>query len=249
MNKIILSFVLLLSLQTAFAKEKTTAKSKDPLEIDMIFVRGGKFDMGSDSESIDRKPIHTVILKDFSIGRNEVTQRLYKAVMGTNPSIYNYCDDCPVTNVSWNDVQTFITRLNEMTGKHYRLPTEAEWEYAARGGRKERLIKYSGHRLLQTISWYKENSKDHLHKVCRKKGNELDIHDMTGNVEEWCNDWYGKNYFTKKDVTDPQGPDGGISKVVRGGSWNSSADEVVVTRRAAYLPDAKSYELGFRLAQ
>ena len=256
MKKVVSLFTLLLLLQPSFAHTKP-AKKASPTDIEMVAVQGGKFDMGSDDDQMDRRPAHTVTLKDFSIGKYEITERQWKAVMDSNPSVYTYCNDCPITNVSWNDIQAFLKKLNEKTGKHYRLPTEAEWEYAARGGAKEIMRKdkedklygkkHSGKQLLQTIAWYDGNAKDHVHPVGRKKGNELELHDMTGNVEEWCNDWYGKDYVTKKDVTDPQGPDGGTSKVVRGGSWYSQANETSVTRRAAYLPDTKTMYLGFRV--
>lgn len=249
MKKILLPVVLLLSLQPAFAQKHKDSKEQQ-LTIDMVNVQGGKFDMGDDSAAMDRRPAHSVILKNFSIGTYEVTQAQWKAVMGNNPSAYK-CDDCPVTNVSWNDIQQFITKLNEMTGKHYRLPTEAEWEFAARGGKNEKtehMKKYSGREVLQYIAWFNRNSNDHQHPVGKKRSNELGIHDMTGNVEEWTNDWYGKDYFSRRDVNDPQGPSGGTSKVVRGGSWQSEKDEVSVTRRAAYTPDTKAVSLGFRLA-
>ena len=248
MKKIFASVALLFLLQPAFAQRKND-RTADPLKIDMVLVKGGKFTMGNDSESIDRRPAHRVILKDYSISRFEVTEQQWKAVMGSNPSKYSYCEDCPVTDVSWTEAMAFVNKLNEKTGKHYRLPSEAEWEFAARGGKQGRLYQFSGKRGPQPIAWYNDNSKDHVHPVGRKVANELGIFDMSGNVEEWCNDWYSKDYYTKKDVTDPTGPDGGISKVVRGGSWNSSAHDIVVTRRAAYLPDTKSNTLGFRLAE
>ena len=249
MKKIVLPVILLLSMQPAFA-QKTKADNGNQVTIDMVNVKGGRFDMGDDSAALDRRPAHTVKLKDFSIGTYEVTQAQWKAVMGNNPSKY-ICDDCPVTNVSWNDIQQFITKLNSMSGKTYRLPTEAEWEFAARGGVRENaenMKKYSGRHVLQYIAWFGRNSNDHQHPVGKKRENELGIHDMTGNVEEWTNDWYGKDYFSRKDVENPQGPSGGNSKVVRGGSWKSEKEEVSVTRRAAYTPDSKSTSLGFRLA-
>ncbi len=249
MKKILLPVVLLACLNPAFA-QKQKGKKEQLLTIDMISVQGGKFDMGDDSAYIDRRPAHTVALKNFSIGTYEVTQAQWKVVMGNNPSAYK-CDDCPVTNVSWTDIQAFITKLNQMTGKTYRLPTEAEWEFAARGGMKENpehMKKYSGREVLQYIAWFNRNSNDHQHPVGKKRANELGIHDMTGNVEEWTNDWYGKDYFTRRDTDNPQGPSGGNSKVVRGGSWESEKDEVSVTRRSAYTPDTKATSLGFRLA-
>ncbi len=248
----------MLALTPAFATDKNDKDAKT-VTIEMVQVKGGRFDMGEDSAATDRRPAHSVILKDFTIGKYEVTEAAWMAVMGTMPSKYSYCDDCPITGVSWNDVQKFIEKLNSMSGHHYRLPTEAEWEFAARGGMQEhwrynsddKVIgnRHSGRAVVQYIGWFERNSKDHVHPVGKKDANKLGVHDMTGNVEEWVNDWYGKNYFSKRDVTNPQGPDGGISKVVRGGSWRSEKEELSVTRRSAYLPDEKSISLGFRLAE
>ena len=262
MKKILLPVVLLLSLQTTFAQDKK-AKS-ETLVIEMVNVKGGQFDLGDDSAAMDRRPAHSVTLHDFSIGKYEITQKQWYSVMGSNPSPYNYCDNCPVTNVSWNDIQAFLEKINAMSGKHYRLPTEAEWEFAARGGRWEKvktktyndggsdeeyMMKHSGREVLQYVAWFERNSNDHEHPVGKKRANMLNIYDMSGNVEEWCNDWYGKSYFSAKDVTNPTGPDGGSSKVVRGGSWKSLKDEISVTRRAAYTPDTKATTLGFRIAE
>lgn len=260
MKKTLLSIGLLLALQPAFATDKNDKESKKPMvSYEMVSVKGGRFDMGDDSGAADRKPAHAVVLKDFTIGKYEVTQEIWEAVMGSNPSIYNNCDKCPVTNVSFNDIQSFLDKLNTMTGKHYRMPTEAEWEYAARGGQQEHWRvngagntvgrKHSGRTVLQYVAWFERNSNDHLHETGKKDPNKLGLYDMTGNVEEWVNDWYGKSYFSKNTVNNPQGPDGGISRVVRGGSWRSIGDECSVTRRAAYLPNEKSISLGFRLAE
>ena len=277
MTRILTCVLMMIFLLPATAQRKYNRVTKAPLYIYTVKVNGGNFDLGSNVEGSDRKPLHTVTLKDFYIGTYEVTQEQWKTIMGDNPSIFQ-CDQCPVTNVSWNEVQIFIQKLNTATGKHYRLPTEAEWEYAARGGANEMLIKdsktfggvnelipnrerkrtpdkyktgkqYSGKRLPQDVAWYERNSDYHPHPIGRKKPNELDIYDMSGNVEEWCADWYVGNFGTKIPVKNPQGPDHGISKVVRGGSWNNSADEITVTRRAAYLPDTRANSLGFRLAE
>jgi formylglycine-generating enzyme required for sulfatase activity len=252
MKKIMVFLATVLSIHASNAQNnKPAARLASPTAIEMIQVIGGSFDMGSDSGAVDRRPAHTVKLNNFSIGKYEITQRQWKAVMGTNPSYYENCDECPVTNVSWADVQTYIQKLNEATGKNFRLPTEAEWEFAARGGIRENemnMKSFAGKKLLQTIAWYEANSKDRVHFVGRKRPNQLDIHDMTGNVEEWCNDWYAKGYFSAKDVTNPKGPETGKSKVVRGGSWNSEKSEVTVIRRAAYVPESKSNYLGFRVA-
>lgn len=259
MKKLILTATLLWALPAAYAEDKGKKDTPAQVELEMVNIQGGRFDMGDDSGATDRRPAHSVVLKDFLIGKFEVTQAQWESVMGTNPSGYNHCEDCPVTNVSWNDVQTFLEKLNAKTGRHFRLPTEAEWEFAARGGVKEHMRKlasdeivgnkHSGRHVLQYIAWFERNANYHPHKVGRKDANKLGLHDMTGNVEEWVNDWYGKNYFSSREANNPQGPEGGISKVVRGGSWHSEADEVSVTRRAAYIPAEKSNALGFRIAE
>ncbi len=277
MTKCLLSCLLMaLTVQTAVAQRKINKTSKDSLQIYMVQVQGGSFDLGSNDGAADRKPAHTVKLSDFSMSEYEVTQKQWKMVMGSNPSVFD-CDECAVTNVSWNDAISFIEKLNALTGKHYRLPTEAEWEYAARGGNKEELVKtypgtrggvneflitekgvkpdkikdgkkYSGKRLPQDVAWYERNGKDHVHPIGRKKPNEIGIYDMSGNVEEWCADYYATTYGTKHDVENPKGPSSGNAHVVRGGSYTSTPDELAVTRRAAYLPDTKAASLGFRLA-
>jgi formylglycine-generating enzyme required for sulfatase activity len=280
MKQTLSSLLMLLFLQPAIAQRKY-AKPQDPFQIVTVKVSGGSFDLGSDDESTDRRPEHNVTLKDFNIGKYEVTQNQWQEVMGNNPSAYD-CGECPVTNVSWDDVQKFITKLNSANpGKHYRLPTEAEWEYAARGGNNEKLRtnrdviarggvnellvrdenrrvpekdktgeKYSGKkRAPQTVAWFNRNSDDHPHPIGRKQSNDLDIFDMSGNVEEWCNDFYGTNYGSKTNADNPQGPPGGRSHVVRGGSFASNAIEINITRRAAYLPETKTNSLGFRLVE
>ena len=244
-------------LQPVFAQRKYNMETHEPLRIYMINVIGGKFDMGDDSSYVDRRPAHTVRLDDFMISAYEVTQRQWKSVMDENPSSYQ-CDDCPVNNVSWTDAIEFIAKLNHALGTNYRLPTEAEWEFAARGGNLEKIYhsnnphltgkKLSGRELPQTIAWYQRNSADHVHRVGVKQPNELGIYDLSGNVEEWCSDFYSETYYASKPIANPKGPNGGLSHVVRGGSCYSEASELSVTRRAAYLPNTRSISLGFRLA-
>lgn len=276
MKFILPSLLMLCFLQPAMAQRKYNHSGNAPLQLYTVKVAGGSFDLGSDDEAADRRPAHTVTLSDFSMTAYEITQEQWKLVMGSNPSNY-ICEECPVTNVSYKDIQAFIEKLQTMTGKTYRLPTEAEWEYAARGGNKEVLIKtnedgrrgvvavingegkkrvpdrtvegkkYSGKKLPQEVAWFARNSRDHIHPIGRKDANELGIFDMSGNVEEWCADFYGKDYGSKQATSDPKGPSGGSAHVVRGGSWNSSASEITVTRRAAYVPDTRTNALGFRL--
>lgn len=279
MTRILSALFMLLLVQQVFAQRKYNKTSSDPLQIYMVTIQGGSFDMGANDEADDRKPAHTVKLKDYYMSAYEVTQLQWRTIMGTNPSSYD-CDECPVQNVSWDDVQTFIEKLNTRTGKHYRLPTEAEWEYAARGGVKEELVKkypgvarggvnefmisdhgrrvpdkmetgkrYSGQKLAGEVAWYVRNSEDHVHPVGFKKPNILGLYDMSGNVEEWCSDFYATSYGSKNTVENPKGPNSGNSHVVRGGGYNSELPQVVVTWRAAYVPKTKSLSLGFRLAE
>ena len=160
----------------------------------MIPVEGGTFTRGATSEMTEpsdwEKPTHQVTLSSYYIGETEVTQALWKAVMGSNPSWFKG-DDLPVEKVSWDDCQTFISKLNALTGKNFRLPTEAEWEFAARGGNQSRHTQFSGSSRIDDVAWYDGNSGDKTHPVKTKQPNELGIYDMTGNVWEWCQDWYG----------------------------------------------------------
>jgi formylglycine-generating enzyme required for sulfatase activity len=220
--------------------------------IDMIFVQGGTFTMGCTAEQGtdcegDEKPAHTVTLSSFSIGKYEVTQAQWEAVMGSNPSYFKGCANCPVEYVSWNDVQDFISKLNAKTGRTYRLPTEAEWEYAARGGSSSRGYKYAGSNEIAAVAWYKENSNDKTHPFGQKSPNELGIYDMTGNVWEWCSDWYGESYYNSSPGNNPQGPNSGSGRVLRGGSWFNSPQRCRVSRRNDRNPDYGDFSLGFRL--
>ena len=145
-----------------------------------------------DSEAYgDESPVHSVTLSSYYMGETEVTQALWKAVMGNNPSRFKG-DNLPVENVSWNDCQEFIRKLKQKTGKNFRLPTEAEWEYAARGGKKSNGYKYSGSNNIGSVAWYDDNSSNQIHAVKGKRLNELGLYDMSGNVWEWCSDWYGQ---------------------------------------------------------
>ena len=213
----------------------------------MIPVEGGTFQMGSnDSDAYDReKPVHQVTLNSFGIGETEVTQELWEAVMGSNPSNFKG-SNLPVEKVSWNDCQTFIGKLNELTGKTFRLPTEAEWEYAARGGNKSNGYTYSGSNTIDDVAWYTSNSNSTTHAVASKAPNELGIYDMSGNVWEWCQDWYGE--YSSGSQTNPTGPSSGSNRVERGGGWNIDARDCRVSLRD-YVNPTKSYSnLGFRLA-
>ncbi|MBQ7741805.1 MAG: formylglycine-generating enzyme family protein [Bacteroidaceae bacterium] len=211
----------------------------------MIGVQGGTFQMGSTAGDSDEQPVHSVTLSSFSIGQTEVTQALWKAVMGSNPSYFKG-DNLPVECVSWDDCQTFIQKLNQLTGEHFRLPTEAEWEFAARGGNKSKGYQYSGSNTLGNVAWYNDNSGRETHEVATKSPNELGIYDMSGNVREWCQDRFG--YYSSSSQTNPTGPSSGSLRVYRGGSWFDYATYCRTAFRSYYTPTNTINFLGLRLA-
>ena len=218
---------------------------------EMIPVEGGTFTMGATEEQgndayDDEKPAHKVTLSSYAIGKYPVTQELWKAVMGNNPSYFKGNDNLPVEQVSWDDCQEFIKKLNNLTGKDFRLPTEAEWEYAARGGKKSKGYKYSGSNNLDNVAWYSSNCGSKTHPVGEKKPNELGIYDMSGNVWEWCNDWYGN--YQSSAVSNPTGPASGSDRVSRGGSWDCNDGDCRVSCRSYFVPGYRIYFLGLRLA-
>ena len=215
----------------------------------MLFVEGGGFVMGATSEQgsdadSDEKPTHSVTLSDFSIGETEVTQELWQAVMGSNPSYFKGAQ-YPVERVSWEDCQEFVKKLNQLTGKNFRLPTEAEWEYAARGGNKSKGYKYAGSNTLGNVAWYTDNSSSRTHPVKQKQANELGIYDMSGNVWEWCQDWYG--CYSSSHQTNPKGVSFGYDRVFRGGGWIYAAVDCSVSNRHHWLPSDRAFHLGLRL--
>ena len=217
----------------------------------MVYVEGGTFTMGATSEqgsdaSSDEKPTHRVTLSSYMIGQTEVTQDLWQAVMGNNPSRFTGGASRPVERVSWDDCQTFLRKLNSLTGQRFRLPTEAEWEFAARGGNKTKHYKYSGSNTLDNVAWYDENSGSTTHPVGTKSANELGIYDMSGNVWEWCSDWYGS--YSSSSQTNPQGPSSGSYRVIRGGSWFNYAWYCRVSYRSCRTPDGCDISLCLRLA-
>ena len=230
----------------------------------MVGVEGGTFQMGSTDGNSDEKPVHSVTLSSFSIGQTEVTQQLWYAVMGQKPtsdgsqwsSTYGLGDQYPAYYVSWNDCQEFITKLNQLTGQHFRLPTEAEWEFAVRGGNSSKGYTYAGSNTIGDVAWYKVNSYDKgsgspdygTHAVATKQANELGLYDMIGNVCEWCQDWYNSSYYSSSPSNNPTGPDSGSDRVLRGGSWISSATYCRVAFRDYITPTNRYSILGFRLA-
>ena len=226
-----------------------TIHVKDGVSIEMVKVEAGSFNMGATPEMEnpyeDEKPVHRVTLtNNYYVGKYEVTQALWQAVMGSNPSSFKGYD-LPVEKVSWNDCQDFISKLNAMTGKRFRLPTEAEWEYAARGGKKSRGYQYSGSNTLGDVAWYSDNSGKKTHAVGTKQPNELGIYDMTGNVWEWCQDWYGS--YSSSPQTNPTGAVRGSCRVGRGGSWGNSARYCRSSYRGYITPGDRFNRLGLRL--
>ncbi|MBP5561249.1 MAG: SUMF1/EgtB/PvdO family nonheme iron enzyme [Muribaculaceae bacterium] len=215
------------------------------VNFDIIKVEGGTFTMGGSNNS-DESPTHQVTLTSFFIGQTEVTQELWEAVMGSNPSQHTG-SNLPVENVSWNDCQEFITKLNKMTGKHFRLPTEAEWEYAARGGNKSQGYNYSGSNTLDDVAWYYINSNFESHLVGAKQANELGVYDMNGNVWEWCIDWYGG--YSAEAQSDPTGPNSGSERIQRGGSFEHDTWAFPLSFRNAMSPDYKHKSVGLRLVE
>ena len=217
----------------------------------MIPVDGGTFAMGAYDDdalaSSNEKPAHQVTLSAFSIGETEVTQALWYAVMGSNPS-YFPSFDYPVEAVSWEQCQEFITKLNQMTGRIFRLPTEAEWEFAARGGNKSKGYRYAGSNNIGTVAWYSSNSEGTTHPVATKAPNELGLYDMSGNVFEFCADWYSADYYSNSLETNPTGPAEGTRRVIRSGSWMDYLDASRTTSRYSSTPDYRTKCYGLRLA-
>ena len=221
-------------------------------------VKAGTFQMGSETGEGNEKPVHTVTLtKDYYMGETEVTQALWYVVMGEFPknsdgknywSTYGrgYGEHYPAYYISYEDCQSFLTKLNQLTGKTFRLPTEAEWEFAARGGNDSKGYTYAGSNTIGEVAWYNENSSSATHPVAQKKANELGLYDMSGNVSEWCADWYGEYFFMSQ--TDPTGASSGTNRVLRGGSWSYDATYCRVARRGNLTPTTRGNYSGFRLA-
>lgn len=228
------------------AKKRSLQEILNSLINNMVYVEGGSFVMG-DERYPDRELPHRVTLSSFYICKFQVTQEEWEAVLGNNPSEYKGESRNPVENVSWEECQEFIKRLNELTGFMFRMPTEAEWEYAARGGNKSHGYSYAGSNTLDEVAWYGRNSRSKPHLVGEKMPNELGLYDMTGNVEEWCSDWYDRNYYVISVENNPTGPvrgqDGINYKVYRGGNW--ICDRRIVSRSYAFM--SYRHGMGLRL--
>lgn len=228
----------------------------------MVTVQGGTFSMGGTAEQgsdayNSEKPVHQVTLSNFAIGQTEVTQELWKAVMGSNPSAFNGSSfgvdlNRPVEKVTWDDCQQFVAKLNQMTGKTFRLLTEAEWEFAARGGNLSQGYKYSGGNDIDIVAWYSGNVSHQIgpgygtHTVATKQPNELGLYDMAGNVLEWCSDWYGA--YSSGAQVNPTGPESGSRRVLRGGSYARDASNCRVSCRDGWPPTGQFSDVGLRLA-
>lgn len=222
------------------------------VRFNMLKIEGGSFWMGSQSSNPDERnynkdashdegPVHQVTVDGFYLGETEVNQRLWEAVMGDNPSHHIEPQiDLPVDSVSWYDCKMFIEKLNSITGKTFRLPTEVEWEYAAIGGQSEHRFMYSGSNILGSVAWLTDSRGVKTHQLKAKKPNQLGLYDMTGNVWEWCEDWYGSY--------DPSQPQTSKRKVLRGGGWLNDARYFRNTYRDLAFPDIRYYCMGFRLA-
>jgi formylglycine-generating enzyme required for sulfatase activity len=230
---------------------KNFTEDLNGVKLEMIYLPGGEFTMGSNDYD-DEKPPHSVKLSPFFIGKYQVTQAQWKAVMKTNPSGWKG-DDLPVERVSWDDAAQFCEVISKLTGKTYRLPTEAEWEYACRAGSTTKYCFGDDEKSVGDYAWYYENSGGKTHPVGQKKPNALGLYDMHGNVWEWCSDWYSGGYYAECErqgtVTDPQGPSAGSHRVSRGGGWNFVA---VGCRSASRINDAPGFRydnLGFRLVR
>ena len=274
--KIIILFLFTLSINLYSQDVDNQLKCKSTNRIivnlvnNMVKVDGGTFTMGATDEQgsdadDDEKPAHRVTLSGFYIGKYEVTQEEWEVVMGENPSYFKGKSDSekrPVEMVSWSDCQDFIKKLNDLTGLNFRLPTEAEREYAARGGNKSGKTKYSGGASIDAVAWYEKNayyvgkdgkedesSPDYgTHPVGKKAPNELGLYDMSGNVWEWCQDWYDSNYYKNSPSSNPCNTSSASYRVRRGGSWGSLARGCRVSNRRNWNPDDRINSLGLRLA-
>lgn len=257
MRKILFLMLIMISTNLMYGQETQNESNSDFVE--MIFVEGGTFIMGCIPEYSDdcrpgERPNRQVTLSDFYIGKYEVTQEQWKEIMGKNSSSFKG-ENLPVERVTWTDVHNFIEKLNEKTGENYRLPTEAEWEYAARGGNKSEGYNYSGSNELMEIAWYGENSENKTHPVGSKQPNELGIYDMSGNVWEWCEDLYDQ-YPSEAEIN-PVGPQFGRGAILRGGSWIedeviNKSDPMKCLRTTYRYYEAKGYTnntIGFRLVR
>jgi len=247
--------------------EKNLTFIVNGVSFEMIFVEGGSFVMGCTSEQSgcfgDEKHTHTVELSEYYIGKHQVTQKLWYAVMGYSirfqisflkvQSLNGAGDEYPMYYVNYGECVDFCAKLNKLLSKQlpkgckFTIPTEAQWEYAARGGNKSAGFLYSGSSDINEVAWYEDNSNENTHRTGRKNENELGIFDMSGNVYEWCQDWYNDLYYYNSPSVNPKGPDTGAGRVLRGGSWKCKPQHCRVSFRHCTSPSNRSYDVGFRL--
>jgi len=224
------------------------------IEAKMVKVDGGTFTMGcfnpQDTECYFwERPRHTVTINTFYVSKFDVTQREWKALMGTTPA-GKYCADCPVVNITWFEAEQFIDKLNQISGKNYRLPTEAEWEYTAKGGNKGHGYKYAGSDDANKVAWYDSIISREVHPVGQKAPNELGIFDMSGDVWQWCSDWFNEKYYSNSPSNNPTGPSTATKdRSLRGGSWWGPRRDCRVANRDKYPPDSKDDDVGFRVVR
>jgi formylglycine-generating enzyme required for sulfatase activity len=216
-------------------------------EPEMVFVEGGTFQMGTAEGTKKELPVHAVTLHSFYIGKYEITQNQWVAVMGTNPSTFNTCGQCPVEQATPAEINAFIAKLNTLTGKKYRLPTEAEWEYAAIGGNKSKGFTYPGSNKLDDVAWHVSNAGGITHPVGELKPNELGIYDMAGNVWELCSDWFAGSYYKRSPPANPLNTKKALYRVVRGGSWKSASERCYNQARNINSRHHRTSNMGFRL--
>ncbi len=254
-SKFISGMAFLLWVLTSLPSLSFSADAKAPAKRapeGMVMVKGGCYEMGDTFEDGDaqEKPVHTVCVGDFYLAKYLVTQKEWSRIMGYNPSYFKNCARCPVERVKWGDAQKYIDKLNRKTGKKYRLPTEAEWEYAARsGGKREKWAGISDESEPGDYAWHGANSGERTHPVGEKKPNGLGLYDMGGDVWEWMSDWFDPHYYEHSPKENPQGPSAGDEKVLRGGSWFDDPADLRASYRNGYPADKPSiYSFGFRLA-
>ena len=249
MKKTIQTLVLSVATSTLLLAQ---APATIPEKPEVIMVQGGSFQMGSNQET-DEQPVHSVSVNSFSIGKYEVTVGQYKVfctatgrAMPEEPN-WGWQDKHPMVNVTYNDAVSYCNWLGEKFGGDWRLPTEAEWEYAARGGNKSNRYTYAGGDELEKVAWFEDNAGGQTQAVGRKKANELGIYDMSGNVWEWCKDWYGEDYYKTSPATNPKGPTSGELRVLRGGGWDGGAAYCRVAYRCGGTPSHRNHFSGFRV--
>ena len=246
MNKFFTTLLLLAGLfQLATAQTKPTE-----IDVPMVKVEGGTFTMGSTTGEKNEKPPHAVTLSTFYISKYEVTQNQWQAIMGSNNAYFKGCPQCPADNSTLAEVDTFIARLNAITGKHYRLPTEAEWEYAAMGGNKSKGYRYPGSDSLLAVGYVRDNAEGKTHPVGQKQPNELGLYDMAGNVWELCSDYWNPAYYKQSPAQNPRNDTKALLRVTRGGSWLSGPERCYNKARNRNIYDHyNKHNFGFRLVE